>query len=58
MVVVCILLVVFLPLYGLAYGDLINATNLANAAAERAVREAAAARKVKREFLEMMKGGE
>lgn len=54
----CIVLVVFLPLYGLAYGDLINATNLANAAAERAVREAAAARKVKREFLEMMKGGE
>ncbi len=58
MVVVCIVLVVFVPLYGLAYGDLVNATNLANAAAQRAIQEAAAARKVKKEFLELMKGGE
>jgi hypothetical protein len=41
-------LIVFVPLYGLAYGDLVNATNLANAAAQRAIQEAAAARKVKK----------
>ena len=56
MVVMCFVLIVAVPVLGLAYVDLVNATHLANAAAERAVQEAASARRVKQEFLEMMRG--
>ena len=50
-VVMCFVLIVAIPVLGLAYGDLVNATQLANAAAERAVQEAAKLRELRKEIL-------
>jgi hypothetical protein len=56
MVVLCAVLIVAIPVIGLAYVDLINATRLANAAAERAIKEAQRTREISREILKERKG--
>ena len=51
MVVVCFVLIVTVPVLGLAYVDMNNATQLANAAAERAIREANRLRELRQNLL-------